>query len=357
VIILSAALDLVGPEIPKGMVLLFDVVPSFLIKLITPYFIHLIPYHLRICIFFALSFVGMQFVAHSDSIAMKMIGVVLASISCGGGESTFLSLTHFYGSFALAFWSSGTGLAGVFGGGLYLAMTTWWKLGVRKTLIILGFLPFIMLLAYFLILPLEVLKINAPSILRVERDGYAAVEDLDDREHQSHVSEQEHNVNPSTSTDFIDASAALSPDPIASRWRRVYASFQQNLRRSQKLVIPYMLPLLLVYISEYTINQGVTPTLLFPLSRMPMFNNYRDAYPTYNTIYQVGVFISRSSTPFIRVRHLYPPSILQFVNLLLLTSHAVFDFIPNIYIIFLIIFWEGLLGGLVYVVSCALCWI
>ncbi len=53
-----------------------------------------------------------------------------------------------------------------------------------------------------------------------------------------------------------------------------------------------MFPLLLVYIAEYTINQGVAPTLLFPLPQTP-FKHYRAFYPTYNAIYQVGVFISR----------------------------------------------------------------
>lgn len=109
-----------------------------------------------------------------------------------------------------------------------------------------------------------------------------------------------------------------------------------------------MLPLLLVYIAEYTINQGVAPTLLFPLSSSP-FSEYRDFYPTYNAIYQVGVFLSRSSTPFFRIHHLYLPSFLQIANLALLTAHAVWDFIPSVWIIFLIVFWEGLLGGLVYV--------
>ena len=46
-----------------------------------------------------------------------------------------------------------------------------------------------------------------------------------------------------------------------------------------------MLPLLLVYIAEYTINQGVAPTLLFPLKDSP-FKHYRAFYPTYNAIYQ-----------------------------------------------------------------------
>jgi battenin len=36
-------------------------------------------------------------------------------------------------------------------------------------------------------------------------------------------------------------------------------------------------------------------------------------------------------------------------NLVLLASHAIFNFVPNVYIIFAVIFWEGLLGGLVYV--------
>lgn len=109
-----------------------------------------------------------------------------------------------------------------------------------------------------------------------------------------------------------------------------------------------MLPLLLVYIAEYTINQGVSPTLLFPIESSP-FNQYRSFYPTYNAIYQTGVFLSRSSTPFFRIHNLYLPSFLQLANLALLTSHALFDFLPNVYIVFAIVFWEGLLGGLVYV--------
>lgn len=109
-----------------------------------------------------------------------------------------------------------------------------------------------------------------------------------------------------------------------------------------------MLPLLLVYIAEYTINQGVAPTLLFPLEGSP-FSNFRDFYPTYNAIYQLGVFVSRSSTPFFRIHHLYTPSILQVMNLALLALQASTFFLPSVWIVFAIVFWEGLLGGLVYV--------
>lgn len=111
-----------------------------------------------------------------------------------------------------------------------------------------------------------------------------------------------------------------------------------------------MLPLLLVYTAEYTINQAVAPTLLFPT---PAPNNplpsYRAFYPTYSALYQTGVFLSRSSTPFLRIHALYAPSLLQCANLALLAAHALYDFLPNPYFVFLVVFWEGLLGGLVYV--------
>jgi battenin len=44
VIILSAALDLVGADVPKATVLLADVMPSFFVKLTAPFYVHRIPY-------------------------------------------------------------------------------------------------------------------------------------------------------------------------------------------------------------------------------------------------------------------------------------------------------------------------
>jgi battenin len=79
------------------------------------------------------------------------------------------------------------------------------------------------------------------------------------------------------------------------------------------------------------------------------FASIRDAYPTYQTLYQLGVFISRSSSSFIRIHNIYLPSILQFCILLFLIFQSLFVIIPSIYPLFIIIFCEGILGGLVYV--------
>lgn len=294
--------------------------------------------------FVALSAGGMLLVALTpadSSVGIKMVGVVLASFSSGGGELSFLGLTHYYGHMSLAAWGSGTGGAGLVGAGLYVAMTDWIGMSVKSSLLVSALLPGMMLVAFFVVLP------RGP--LREGRKG--------DYERVPGSVEEEEEV-----VDFEDvpagaaSSSLLAPGPSVASTAYSTATqkggkgvtFWGNVRRARSLFFPYMLPLLLVYVAEYTINQGVAPTLLFPLEESP-FSEYRSFYPFYGFLYQVGVFISRSSTPWFRIHHLYLPSLLQVVNLVLLTLHALLNFIPSVYLIFAIIFWEGLLGGAVYV--------
>ncbi len=265
------------------------------------------------------------------TITTKLAGVVLASLSSGGGELSFLGLVHYYGPFSLAAWGSGTGGAGLIGAGAYAVATTSLGLSVTSTLLASACLPVVMLVSFFLILPLEPLRSQSS---RSRANGpLVGDEDSIDQEQTEGLLASPDGPKP-----------AFATRAQSSKWGR----FRSNLARAKGLFFPYMLPLLLVYIAEYTINQGVSPTLLFPLKQSP-FKHFRGFYPAYNAIYQAGVFISRSSTPFLRIHNLYLPSFLQMVNLFVLTLHALFNFIPNVYIVFAIIFWEGLLGGLVYV--------
>lgn len=353
VIILSAAQDLVG-SMPKGIVLLADVVPSFLVKLVAPYFIHRVPYSVRVLLFIALSVTGMLMVAltpPSRSVAVKMVGVVLASLSSGGGELSFLGMTHYYGQVSLAGWGSGTGAAGLVGAGLYVVLTDWWGLGVRNSLLFAACLPAVMFVSFFLVLPRGPLREGTAT-----RKAYDAVleRDVDGDEDRDDVdADTDDDRDVDNLPQAVASSALLAPGSgvataAYSSHGRSSNSLANNLRRVKGLLIPYMLPLLLVYVAEYTINQGVAPTLLFPLESSP-FREHREFYPFYGFLYQLGVFISRSSTPFIRIHRLYLPSMLQVGNLALLTLHAVYFFLPSVYVVFVIIFWEGLLGGAVYV--------
>ncbi|KAI4240722.1 MAG: hypothetical protein L6R40_004967 [Gallowayella cf. fulva] len=274
VIILSAALDLVGPNVPKAVVLLADIIPSFVIKLCAPYFIHVIPYSLRTILFAVISTWGMLLTAlappYTDggSITMKMAGVVLASLSSGAGELSFLGLTHYYGPFSQAAWGSGTGAAGLIGAGAYSIATTSIGLSVKTSLLASSFLPIIMLLSFFLILPRGPLRRNH-QVESHETITPSEDETMSDREDQGLLADP---LAGSTTSRKSSRSTTSPPS-----WKR---SFTQNLRRAQGLIIPYILPLMLVYFAEYLINQSITPTLLFPLNETP-FTEYRSFYSTY----------------------------------------------------------------------------
>ncbi|GAB1728572.1 hypothetical protein NU195Hw_g7122t1 [Hortaea werneckii] len=347
VIILSAALDLVGPAIPKATVLLASIIPGLATKIVVPYIIHLVPYSLRVLIFAALSTCGMLVVALSPSgadptsVSSKIAGIVLANISSGAGEVNFLALTHFYGTQSLAAWGSGTGAAGLIGAGAYALATTIIGFSVHATLLASTVIPLGMLISFFGLLPLGPLrttKARDSKYTRLASDDEDAASDNDDTipEAASLLNQRHGRISP--------AYDRAQP----SRLQQTATSLRTRLHRTRGLIIPYMLPLFLVYVAEYSINQGVAPTLLFPLPTTP-FTHFRAFYPTYSAIYQLGVFLSRSSLPFLRIKTLYLPTFLQIANFLALTLHALWPYLPSVYLVFGLVFWEGLLGGLVYV--------
>ncbi|KAF9570088.1 battenin CLN3 protein [Mortierella alpina] len=517
VVILSAAVDLVGAEVPKGIVLLADITPSLLIKMIAPYFVHRIPYPVRVVFCASLSFSAVVLISMAQTISVRLIGVMMASLSSGLGELTFLMLSSFYPLKMVSAWSSGTGGAGLLGALLFLALTSWIGLSIPRTLDVVAMFPISMLVAYFVLL-------TSPTSNQHSSAGYRPIaafspsstgqtnqeEELLESPHSSHQRHSRHpsvipppsagplaalsgsetghqnghnsageataqsvipdgengNGNsspmaresksdvrthhksassiasshgttsspsvtitsptlPMDQTSISSATVTVSVGPTATttaaatpqngsqmtaapwdtapwdvpqhhteptsintllaatdpddpsfvspfheteiedgsslasstqdgrrRRRRVYyktrpnepMSFQEKLGMARALLIPFMMPLFLVYVAEYTMNQGVLPVILFPMNKTP-FTHMRDT----------GVFISRSSASLLEISRLWIPSFLQLLTLLLATSQALLSTadtaipIPSIYLIFALILWEGLLGGATYV--------
>lgn len=65
--------------------------------------------------------------------------------------------------------------------------------------------------------------------------------------------------------------------------------------------------------------------------------------------YQLGVFISRSSVNIITIDKIWLMAVFQSVNVVLMLCQVIWWFMPSIWIVFAIVFWEGLLGGGAYV--------
>lgn len=230
--ILVAALDLVGPAVPKGAVLLADITPSLITKLCAPYFIHAIPYRVRVPILVSLSTSGMLLIALSpanterSSIMTKMVGIMLSSLASGAGELSFLGLTHFYGPFSLAAWGSGTGASGLVGAGTYTLATTSLGFSVRRILLTSAIWPAVTIFSFFFVLP------QGPLLLAQSRAGYEKVARKDS------VSIEKGDEG------LLEKSSSFGPgkDAIPTRaqkkddegWNR----FKANLRRAKSLFIP-----------------------------------------------------------------------------------------------------------------------
>ncbi|EFC47374.1 predicted protein [Naegleria gruberi] len=299
VIMLSAAEDLIHGQ--SGIVLLADILPTLFLKALAPFFMHAIPYNIRVGLAVLLALASFQMVAWFDNIYLKLVGVVLASLSSGGGEITFLAMSSYYHKNTISAWSSGTGGAGIFGALSYLALKGWLNLSPSISLSIITPLPLLMLLATFLIM---------------SGSHYAAGFCSRGR---GMVKESSTPTNPLT--------------------------MKEKIKLVLPLALKYMLPLTTVYFAEYAINQGVSPNLTFRKELIPK----KDDYVYYQFLYQTGVFISRSSVNIFPIKRLWVPAVLQCCLFIFLFLDAYFRFVPVIFFTFCFILFEGFLGGATYV--------
>jgi battenin len=343
VIILSAALDLVPPSTPKGIIAFCNIFPALLAKLGWPYFLKgKIRYTRRVVGCALLSFLGMLIVALYESLAARLLGISIASFSSGLGEITFLQLSTTYnldvGGQSVGYFASGTGAAGLVGAFM------WWELrglGVRLGVGASAVLPFVLPLTHFFLLPRPAAFMDSPS------PGYAPLPEEDPEMPAVEVAEGDTLLGqPPKVPVFLTA---------GDKWCLV-----------KPMIMKYMLPLFLVYTFEYTINQGVSPTLLYPVPSperdgllSKIIHSIRDYYPLWQLVYQSTVFISRSSIslglPPLPEKLLPLPAVAQFLILVTLMYESAVGIFSedhpatSILFVFMLISIEGICGGLAYV--------
>lgn len=299
-------------EMSTGAILLADVVPAILVKMTAPFIVVCI--NTKVWIVTILSGFSFILVSISHVYSLTIIGVVCASIGSGLGEASFLSYSHFFKENVISTWSSGTGAAGVVGAGSYALLTT---LGLhpRTTVILMICVPVFLASAFFFLV--------SPSGFNTSSCEYTPV--------------------PNEEDDTEEGQSALISDSVLN----------VNLTVTDKIylvrgLLRFMLPLGAVYYFEYLINQGLFELLYFPKS----FLDHQQQYRWYQLIYQIGVLISRSSLGCLIINRIYLLSFFQGVNLLLLSLQSVNWTLSGslgLILIFIFVFWEGLLGGAAYV--------
>lgn len=297
-------------SISTAAVLLADILPTLIIKLLAPLGLHLLPYSPRVLVSGVCSAGSFILVAFSHSVGLSLCGVVLASISSGLGEVTFLSLTAFYPSAVISWWSSGTGGAGLLGSLSYLGLTQA-GLSPQHTLLSMLGIPILLLASYFFLL-------TSP-----EAQDPRGEDEAETAARQPLIGTETPESNPGSSWDLS----------FQERW----TVFKGLLR--------YITPLVLVYFAEYFINQGLFELLYFRNTSL----SHSEQYRWYQMLYQAGVFVSRSSLQCCRIRFIWVLALLQCLNLAFLLADVCLSFLPSIYLVFTIILYEGFLGGAAYV--------
>ncbi|XP_022915502.1 battenin [Onthophagus taurus] len=311
VVMLSAAKDILHAQTPEtwgdeghnserdcnymstGAILLADILPCLVIKLIAPFLPFFVHVRVALCVLSAAG--GLLLVAFSESQFMSIFGVVITSFSSGLGEVTYLQYSSFYHKNVISSWSSGTGGAGVIGALSYAALN---KLGIRNALLIMLIVPVLMGVSFWFILR------------QPDEKGDVALQ---------------HKIN----KDEIN-------DP--------YESFKKKLAILPGLM-KFMIPLGLVYLFEYFINQGTFELINYD----DTFIDHAAQYRWLQVDYQIGVFISRSSVNLIHIKNIWIMAILQLFNVAIFTTEAIFYYIPAFWVVLILTLWEGLLGGGAYV--------
>lgn len=294
--------------ISTGAILLADVLPSLCMKLTTPFL--LTHTRTRVVLVIILSSASFMLVSFSASQWQAFLGVVFAALSGGLGEVTFLQYSAGYHRNVISTWSSGTGGSGLFGSLSYAALTAA-GFSPRKTVLLMLIVPVMMAITFFFILSHD--RYNTKRTRSIQSDTDPLLEE---------------------NRDEVTTRSRLPP---ALSMRTKCQLFPRMAR--------FIVPLALVYLFEYFINQGLFELIYFQGIWLDHHNQYR----WFQVVYQLGVFLSRSSVNLFRVNSIWLLAGFQFINLILLTTEAIYLYLPSVWIVFGLIFWEGLLAGAAYV--------
>jgi battenin len=325
-------------DISTGAILLADIIPGIIVKLIAPFFVHRVKYSMRVTFVIITCASSFLIVALTPSNLkwLTFIGVMCASVSSSFGEITFLSLSTLYNRvLALSGWGSGTGAAGIGGSLIYAALTTLAGVSPRTTILIMLFIPVLLAISYIFLPPFEKVDDVGPIVNPLYGD------ENPDETGNNRSSNENFTFSFSFAGTTSENSENKSSDGLFD------GKFLENIKLL-KTLLKYMIPLFLVYFAEYFINQGLFELLYF---KDAFIKNHKDQYRWYNVVYQLAVFISRSSIAFLQIKFLPIFPILQLINVGIVLSIIFYGYVKSIWIVFLIIFWEGLLGGGLFVLN------
>eukprot|EP01029_Cantina_marsupialis_P009283 TRINITY_DN2166_c0_g1_i2.p1 TRINITY_DN2166_c0_g1~~TRINITY_DN2166_c0_g1_i2.p1 ORF type:complete len:330 (-),score=93.39 TRINITY_DN2166_c0_g1_i2:438-1427(-) len=256
--------------------------------------------------------IGLIVVATAPSFWFAVIGILFVGASSSFGESVLLGFLRKYPPSITGAWSSGTGVAGVGGSGIYMVLHA---LDFKDEIIFLLLIP--TAFVYYATFTLMLIKPdNVPKSPQTDR--------LIDEDEKSHNSNDRSSLLPKSE----------SP--------------KDRIIRCTKLVLSPSIQLALVYFFEYCISVGFAAKSAGEHSDKSHDFWIKNSYTILSFTYQAGVLVSRSSLSFCRVKEIKWLTLLQMANFFFWFFIAKFQ-IVGMFVQIPLMFFVGLMGGAMYV--------
>lgn len=324
-----------------GLVYFFDIFPALAVKLSGPYWFQLVSYGRRTLAGALLMLLSFLVVARgSGSLSLQLLGVAFSGLQSGMMEASFLAMASFFDrpEQCLTCWASGTGLAGVAGYAWVAIFHLYAGLSFSETLEIAAALFPLLYLAVFALV-LDTSRLPPARACHY----YVAI--------------------PETTVEDVGAAAIAAVNADAAPKKKMQQAGDVKLEdggcqdastmtvrdkmRFISTLGPYIIPLTVVYFSEYTMQTGVWSTIGFPVDDAEARARF---YSAAGLAYQTGVFVSRSSGVLFQATRgvLYLMPALQTLLLAFFIAVSALHFWYNWSLLVLCLF-AGLLGGGVYV--------
>ncbi|EGC31709.1 hypothetical protein DICPUDRAFT_156403 [Dictyostelium purpureum] len=293
------------------------------------------------CIIMGLGLVGVALSVYVN-FAFCIASIALIGIASSFGESVLLSYMKRFPAEIVNGWSSGTGVAGVSGSLFYIGMVA---AGLSNSKIFYIILPTVG--AYFLLFFLG-LKVPTASSSPINTKKSSPSNESDkNTEKQSLVSSdqlaEEDYSSPASnikiSDIYDDGCQPIRGTPNETK--------KQRYIRCAKLVWFNAVNLSLVYFFEYVASVGGADLAIKQNPNGDFF--IKNAYAIFSFCYQLGVLISRSSLQFVKIKRVGIITILQGLNMVFWIVQAKYRMVHNVWGLFILMVYCGLLGGASYV--------
>lgn len=278
-----------------GLVFLANVVPSLAIKISAPYWFDWVSYQRRMVAAFGLMVLSFGMVASLSTertagsegtfsiiTICKLLGVAMASSQCGLGEASLLAAAGKVDTsgrgVCITCFSSGTGLAGVFGFLWKFVFNERFHFSMATTLWLAQSLAlaYITIFIKYLHSHLDEDAGDYHDALREEEQPLELTtysDNPDRRENNSNPEPIENTFTEEDSVDRIervidnDASSELAVHGQSSRSKKkVHEMTAWERTKFFATLWPYVIPLFVVYLTEYSLQAGTWTAIGFPVN-------------------------------------------------------------------------------------------